>query len=109
MADVDGLVTRWASGGECGRTLQDRPRKGANMTTIAKDRQDVGELSPLLTVREVAGILGIHVRTVWRLAAMTEMGEGGFPRPVRIAKKTIRWRRADLEQYLDTLAAEAGR
>ena len=77
------------------------------MTVNEKCRQGVGELSPLLTVREVAGVLGIHVRTVWRLAAMAEMGEGNFPRPVRIAKKTIRWRREDLEKYLNTLAAEA--
>ena len=64
-------------------------------------------MRPLLTVREVAAVLGIHVRTVWRLAAMAEMGEGDFPRPVRIAKKTIRWRRQDLERYIEALAVEA--
>jgi excisionase family DNA binding protein len=77
------------------------------MTTSAKDMQGAGELSPLLTVREVAKVLGIHVRTVWRLAAMAEMNEGTFPKPVRIAKKTIRWRPETLEKYLDSLAAEA--
>ena len=79
------------------------------MTASAEDSRGAGELGPLLTVREVAKLLGIHVRTVWRLAAMAEMGEGSFPRPVRIAKKTIRWRREDLSSYLDTLAAEASR
>ncbi len=79
------------------------------MTTVAKDKSDTGELSPLLTVREVAKVLGIHVRTVWRLAAMAEMGEGNFPRPVRIGAKTIRWQRSALETYLNALAAEAGR
>lgn len=74
------------------------------MTAVARDGQGVVELSPLLTVREVAEFLGIHMRTVWRLAAMAEMGEGGFPTPVRIAKKTIRWRREDLDSYLKTLA-----
>jgi len=96
-------------GGECSWAMQDKPRKGVNMTTVAKDRQDVGELNPLLTVKTVAGILGIHVRTVWRLAAMAEMGEGSFPKPIRIGAKTIRWRRSDLEQYLNTLAAEVSR
>jgi predicted DNA-binding transcriptional regulator AlpA len=95
------------SAGECSWVVLGNRKKGTNMTKVAKDRPDVGELSPLLTVREVAGVLGIHVRTVWRLAAMVEMGEGVFPRPVRIAKKTIRWRREDLEKYLDSLAAEA--
>ena len=64
-------------------------------------------MRPLLRVREVAAVLGIHVRTVWRLAAMAEMDEGDFPRPVRIAKKTIRWRRQDLERYIEALTVEA--
>ncbi len=77
------------------------------MKAVVEGRQDVGALSPLLTVREMAVVLGIHVRTVWRLSALAEAGEGSFPRPVRIAKKTIRWRREDLEKYLSDLAAEA--
>jgi len=74
------------------------------MATSVKDKLGAGELSPLLTVKEVAAVLGIHVRTVWRMTALAEMGEGSFPRPVRIAAKTIRWRREDLGKYLDTLA-----
>jgi predicted DNA-binding transcriptional regulator AlpA len=77
------------------------------MTVSAEDKDGSSGLSPLLTVREVAGVLGIHVRTVWRLSAMAEMGEGDFPRPVRIAKKTIRWRQQDLEGYIEALAVEA--
>ena len=109
MAVVGGLDGQSALDGECSWMVQGKPRKGVNMTTVAKDRQSTGELRPLLSVKEVAEILGIHVRTVWRLAAMAEMGEGSFPRPVRIARKTIRWQRAALETYLNTLAAEAGR
>jgi len=92
-----------------GPTKQDNPERGGTMTTNGTNGPGPVELSPLLTVREVAGLLGIHVRTVWRLAALAEMGEGRFPRPVRIAKKTVRWRREDVAGYLKALAAEASR
>ena len=62
----------------------------------------------LLTVKELAAMLGVHERTCWRLAAMAEAGQGDFPRPLRIAPKTIRWRLADVEAYLAALAAVKG-
>jgi len=49
-------------------------------------------------------MLGVHERTCWRLAAMAEAGQDDFPRPLRIGPKTIRWRMADVEAYLETLA-----
>jgi predicted DNA-binding transcriptional regulator AlpA len=58
----------------------------------------------LLTVKDLAATLGIHQRTCWRLAAMAEAGHGDFPRPLRIGPKTVRWRAADVEAYLATLA-----
>ena len=58
----------------------------------------------LLTAKELAAALGVHERTCWRLAAMAEAGQGDFPRPLRIAPKTVRWRLADVETYLAALA-----
>ena len=63
----------------------------------------------LLTVKELADLLGIHERSVWRLAAVAEGGQGSFPKPLRIGPKTVRWRPADVEAYLGALAGEAGR
>jgi predicted DNA-binding transcriptional regulator AlpA len=63
----------------------------------------------LLTVKELAAMLGIHERTCWRLAAMAEEGQGDFPKPLRIGPKTVRWRPADVEAYLAVLAGEDGR
>jgi len=58
----------------------------------------------LLTVKELAAVLGVHERTCWRLAAMAEAGQGDFPKPLRIGPKTVRWRPADVEAYLAALA-----
>ena len=54
----------------------------------------------------MSAALAIHQRTCWRLAALAEAGQGSFPKPVRIAPKTVRWRLADVEAYLAALAGE---
>ena len=64
---------------------------------------------PLLTVKDVADVLGVHQRTVWRLAAYAEVGKDGFPRPIRISDKTVRWRWQDIEAYIDDLAESSCR
>jgi predicted DNA-binding transcriptional regulator AlpA len=62
----------------------------------------------LLDVREVAGLLRMHPRSIWRLAAQAEAGLCNFPQPLRIAPKTIRWRLSDVQAYLAALAGEHG-
>lgn len=52
----------------------------------------------LLDVRQVADLLGISTRTVWRLAAT-----GDIPAPIRIGERIVRWRAADLEHHLGRL------
>jgi len=55
-------------------------------------------LSPeLLTVEQVAELLGVSSRLVWKLAK-----EGELAPPVRIRSCT-RWRRADVMRYIDQL------
>ena len=58
----------------------------------------------LLTVKDLAAMLGVHERTCWRLAAMADAGQGDFPRPLRIGPKTVRLRLSDVEAYLAALA-----
>ena len=60
----------------------------------------------LLDVRQLAAALGMHPRSIWRLAAMAEAGQGNFPKPLRIGPKTIRWRLSDVQTFLATLAGE---
>ena len=63
----------------------------------------------LLDVREVAGLLRMHPRSIWRLAAQAEGRLCNFPQPLRIGPKTIRWRLSDVQAYLAALAGERGR
>jgi len=63
----------------------------------------------LLDVREVAELLRMHPRSIWRLAAQAEAGQSNFPKPLRIGPKTIRWRLSDVQAYLAALAEEGGR
>jgi len=63
----------------------------------------------LLDVKQLAAALGMHPRSIWRLAAQAEAGLGSFPKPLRIGPKTIRWRMSDVQAYLAALAGERGR
>ena len=57
----------------------------------------------LLTVREVARRLSIGERTVWRWTAL-----GLLPSPVHPHPRSTRWLAADIERYLEELAAHSG-
>ena len=61
-----------------------------------------GQACQLLTVKDVAAILKVHPRTVWRMSAM-----GEIPAPLTLAPKTIRWRLKDIEAHVAKLAAQA--
>jgi predicted DNA-binding transcriptional regulator AlpA len=54
------------------------------------------ELDTLLTVQDVAEILSVGVRTVWRWTALSRL-----PKPIRLAKKVVRWKASELQAYLD--------
>lgn len=60
--------------------------------------QDACVTETLLTAKDVAGILCISQRTVWRYVA-----EGRIPSPVKITRTTVRWKASQLQAYLDKL------
>lgn len=60
----------------------------ANANALPDDLQ-------LLTARQVADLLGLHVRSVWRMASAHEL-----PIPIRFGNRITRWRRADLEEFI---------
>ena len=49
----------------------------------------------LLTVREVARLLAVGVRSVWRMASAGQM-----PRPVKIGR-SARWRAAEVGRWIE--------
>lgn len=63
-----------------------------------------GEPAFLLTTESVAQLLDCSQRTAWRLAA----AEGGFPRPVRLTRRLVRWKRADVEAWLAAQLPDGG-
>ena len=52
-------------------------------------------MDSLLNAKQVAGLLGVSVRSVYRLRDGLRM-----PRPVRVGT-LLRWRESDLRQWLD--------
>ena len=49
----------------------------------------------LLNVQQVAALLGLHPRTVWKMALT-----GEIPPPIRVGAKSKRWRLSDLQQFV---------
>lgn len=66
--------------------------------------EDAAHSITLLTAREVADLLGVHVRSVWRMAQT-----GDIPAPIRLSQRVVRWRLTDLDAHLDRLAGQSGR
>jgi excisionase family DNA binding protein len=52
-----------------------------------------------INVREVAELLGVNARTIWR---MSQRGE--IPAPIRLGQRVVRWRLSYLREYLDRKA-----
>ena len=52
----------------------------------------------LLTVEEVADLLKVSKRTVWRWVA-----QGRVPAPVRYSKTCVRWKASAVQAYLEAL------
>jgi len=49
----------------------------------------------LISADELARLLGISTRTIWR-----RLSGGEIPKPVRLGK-SVRWRLADIESWID--------
>ncbi|MGE3323717.1 MAG: helix-turn-helix transcriptional regulator [Phycisphaerales bacterium] len=56
----------------------------------------------VVSVREVAELLGVNPRTVWRMAQT-----GDIPAPIRLGERIVRWRLSDLREHLDRKAVGA--
>jgi len=68
------------------------------MPGVANDQEI--RVRPLLSAGEVARVLGIGERTLWRMVSRGRTGRDGFPQPVRLGARTVRWRWEDVETFL---------
>lgn len=50
----------------------------------------------LLTAQELADLLSLNQATIWR-----QVSAGGFPRPLYVAIRRPRWRRSEVEAWLE--------
>ena len=60
-------------------------------------------LPPLLTMREVERVVSLHRASVYRM-----IQAGRFPPPVHPVPGVSRWRRREVEAFLDGLSAAEG-
>jgi predicted DNA-binding transcriptional regulator AlpA len=58
----------------------------------------LSEVDFLLTVRDVAELLSVTVRTVWQMEAARQI-----PKAKRITKKVVRWKGSEIQAYIDSL------
>lgn len=59
----------------------------------------------LLDIRDLAQLLCLSIPTLWRNVSKAEAGLlPGWPPALRLGPKTIRFRRSDVQRYLDGLA-----
>ena len=63
--------------------------------------QSSSEIPPLMTVNEIAKVLRVSTRSVWRL-----LTNGKIVKPIRIGG-SIRWRRSDVAEWLAKYGATA--
>lgn len=66
---------------------------------MAKRLTDAIAGGRMITASDVAALLHVSLRQVWRMRAAREL-----PAPVRIGKRAVRWREADINRYLERLA-----
>ena len=57
----------------------------------------------LLPLSEVQARCGLSRSTVYR-----QMGEGAFPRPLRVGVRAVRWRESEIESWLSSRPRAAG-
>lgn len=63
-----------------------------------KHPEPAAESDVLLTVRDVQHLLRISNPTLSRIRADES---AGFPKPIAVTAKAVRWRRSDVEDWLE--------
>ncbi len=86
--------------------MDDRASPECGQVALAEGSLRTIAVHSLMTATEVARVLNVSERTVWRMASRAAGGAGPFPKPVRIGRQVVRWRWEDMEKYLQELAGK---
>ncbi len=60
--------------------------------------QRVYDPAQMLSCTQVAALLSVDVRTIWR---MVVEDRSGFPQPIRLNRKFVRWRYTDVLAWVE--------
>lgn len=77
-------------------------RKGRGQSSEIRVPSDAFDNVKLLKAEQVAELLSVHVRSVWRQASVGEL-----PSPIRIGGAT-RWRLAEILDYIERQSQSGG-
>lgn len=58
----------------------------------------------LLTIRQIEIKIGLSESTIYKY-----MGEGGFPRPLKLGNTAVRWRESEIDAWIANLPTAAYR
>jgi prophage regulatory protein len=59
--------------------------------------------SLLISIKQTAILCGVSPATIWRYAK----SHPDFPRAIKISPRVTRWRRADIEAFVQKIGGEA--
>jgi predicted DNA-binding transcriptional regulator AlpA len=60
--------------------------------------ENVSELV-MMTVNDVSELLQVSPRTIWRY--LDEAEQSGFPRPIALNGRTLRWKKNEVLEYIN--------
>ena len=67
---------------------------------VAETAERAGLISDsLINIREVCAIIGLSRSSIYK-----RIPEGGFPAPLRVGLRSVRWRLSDIEAWRDSLS-----
>ena len=63
-------------------------------------------VAQLVSAKQLAGLLQLSTRSVWRRLAQAEIGEDDFPRAIRLSPRVVRFRLADVLAFVERCRKE---
>lgn len=75
-----------------------------SVSPTADQGQSDSSVAALMNVEDLSALLSCSTRTIRRMA-----DSGQMPRPVRLSSSLVRWRRSDIDAWLDAACPRCNR